>query len=82
MATRKKSYYVIRSIVRHVFWTSVIFGFFLAFGALTEALKSDKCDVDLNFDFTWTWVTPMDLSECQMPHNVILHNNYTWEWEG
>ena len=82
---RSKTYYNVRSVVRWVFWSTTVFLFMLGFGAVVDHFdESDenRCEVAVNFDFTWTSTTGdrVDVEQCSHPQGVDLLQDGTWIW--
>jgi hypothetical protein len=84
---KPQSYYKIRSVVRVVFWSAVVF--FVTYGTLVlgdviaDLYRGDEaCEVTLHRDFSWDSTTgePIDIDSCEAPTNVILLEEGRWEW--
>lgn len=73
-------YYTVRTFVRCVFWTLVMFGFIMVASWISRLGSQPKCPIVLNSDFTYTVVSPFDLTECSAGPNVTLQDNGRWEW--
>jgi len=85
MTTNHSSlYYPIRTGVRFVFWGAVGFASVLGVSHLADAFTPDDkpCPIVLGKNFTWENDGQMfvDVSKCDAPTNVTLHQNGTWEW--
>jgi hypothetical protein len=86
MKQKSNLYYTVRTAVRFVFWSSVIAGLALGTIKFSEIGDAPRCDVTLNFDFTWnvkefsTLNPNTTLSECTHPQDVILSFDGTWDW--
>ena len=67
-----------------MFWGAVGFASVLGVSHLADALApNDKpCPIVLGSNFTWENDGQMfvDVSKCDAPTNVTLHQNVTWEW--
>lgn len=73
-------YYKVRTVFRWVFWVALYFFALIFMGRVLNTQGEPKCNVALNFDFTWSSSQPVNLAECSHPSNVRLYSNYTWEW--
>lgn len=81
-----RGYYAVRSLVRWVFWSTVLFLIVVGLGTVVEFFQEsdeNKCDVAVHFDFTWNSATGeyVDVERCNHPRDVILLQDGTWIWE-
>lgn len=83
---RSRSYYVVRSAVRWVFWSSVAGSVMIGAGAIGDWIdKSDEnlCPVELNADFTWAPAgdSRVDIDSCRHPVGKVLLSDGRWDWD-
>ena len=77
-------YYRIRSVVRGTFWSGLCGG--LLFGVIQVSNsygdQRPPCEVTVNIDFTWdnNTASPIDLTTCRPPQQMVLEDNGTWRW--
>jgi len=80
---RSQSYYTVRSLVRWVFWTTVLFISIVVFGTLLNLRVEEKgpCDVTIESNFLWRPnATQIDIEACDHPDGVLLNSDWTWQW--
>lgn len=78
--TRTPLYYKVRTLVRAVFWTLVVYGVMLSVAWFSQLGQRPECPVVLNEDFTYTPTGTFVLGECSGGPNVTLYGNNTWGW--
>lgn len=86
MTTKTSHYYFIRTLVRFTFWSGVGLLSVLGIGQLADIVDPDNdnpCRIALNRNFTWENDGQMfvDITKCDAPTSVLLHQDGTWEWE-
>lgn len=82
---RGRVYYSVRTLVRWVFWSTILFLIVVGLGTVLEFFdKSDEnqCDVAVHFDFTWDSRSGdyVNVDRCNHPRDVVLLQDGTWIW--
>lgn len=82
-------YYRIRSVVRTVFWTTLIASTFVVIFEINDDDRPE-CDVTLDISggrFTWNSEDFASLhpdiesiDDCRQPDNVVLREDGSWDW--
>jgi hypothetical protein len=75
-------YYTVRTIVRFMFWTAVLFG--LLFAVTKANGENNECDVVVTQSFSWRWADDAkvrDLDKCSDPANTVLNEDGTFIWK-
>lgn len=78
------NYYQIRTLVRFVFWGTVLFLAGTGCGKLAEMANptdDNPCAVNVNRDFTWTTNAPLNIDLCDHPEGIMLFDDGHWEWD-
>lgn len=81
-----QTYYTVRSVVRFIFWGSVVFLAMFGFARMVDSAHArnlSRCPVELNRDFTWQSENGarVSIANCRHPRGVVLNQNGTWDWE-
>jgi hypothetical protein len=74
-----RSYYIIRSAVRFVFWTTVFTSAMYGAIAIAQIGQKPECPITLNIDFTYEINEPYDPDTCDLPTNITLESGW-WRW--
>jgi hypothetical protein len=77
---RPKSYYIKRSIVRWLFWSSASLAAVFALSAIATRDAQPPCPISLQPDFTYISKEAFSLDECDLPYNISINDNGRWWW--
>jgi len=89
MNNKSDSYYTLRSVIRFIFWGTILAVIMWIVTTSIAVFASDEtpdCDVTLERDFTWNArefavLNPTKtLADCRHYQSVVLNENGTWEW--
>lgn len=73
-------YYMIRSVVRLVFWASLFGGIMYLTVELGFREPTDPCPITFNTDFTYTTTQWYPGMQCSLPRNIAVDANGNWWW--
>lgn len=77
---RPRSYYIKRSIVRWLFWSTVAIAAVFALGKIAARDFKEPCPISLQPNFTYLTKESFSTEECDLPYNVSIDGNGKWWW--